>query len=1465
MALGITNLAAFSAAPAGALQNGSVPGNTASSWQTNGIVRAIAATTSTVYIGGEFTSVRPPGAAAGTGEVARTRLAAFNSSTGALNTTFNPTINGIVRVATVSPDKTRLYIGGDFTTVNGSTRNRVAGFNLSTGALLALNTNVTARVTGLAASATTLYITGSFTTVAGQPRQRVAAVDSTSGALRTAFVANATDTVNAAALSTAGDKLYLAGSFNDINGDTSAHSAAAVNSTTGAVLALPANSFVPLDTPACVSDGKDVKVDGDSVYFANEGTGGGCFDGTYAAYQGDGTLKWRSNCLGATQGIAVLNGLVYAGSHAHDCAADMGTDPDAFPEVGWSKGFARKLTARNTSDGKISSWYPNTNAAAGGGLGPRVMGTDGTQVFVGGDFTLVNGLPQQGFARFSPSTGDLTLPARPATPIAVTKPGNKVSVYVQPPLDLDDTDLIVRLYRVGTTAPIASAPVHSLFWRQPILAFEDNGLAPGTQPRYTADAIEQFGTNVSPKSAQSVAVTVGTVPAYSTAVNADGPSLFWRLGEASGPVAADSSGGLQAGNYQGTVTYNQAGQATGDTNAAATFNGSTGFVTSTSAFPSPTTYSAEAWVKTTSTSGGKIIGFGDRQGGLDFSGNPAQSGSYDKQIYMTNDGRLVFGVYVGFTDTLTSANAYNDGQWHHVVGTQGPTGMAFYVDGVRVGRNGQSANQSFAGYWRVGGDNLNGWPNQPASSFFGGTIDDVAVYPSALTSTQVSAHYAASGRTPPPPVVPSDSYGNAVFNTNPVAFWRLDETSGTTANDSADTGITAQYSGGVNQGQAGALGAQGFAAGFDGSTGNVASSSAVGGPSSYGAELWFNTNTSAGGKLIGFGNNQTGNSGNYDKHVYMTNDGHLIFGVYNGGFDMITSSATYNNGEWHHVVANQGPSGMSLYVDDHLVGTNSETQNQGYSGYWRVGGDNLNAWPNQPTTSSFAGLIDEVAIYGAPLTPAQIDAHYTASGRSGPDIVAPLTAITTPADGASVNVGSTTVDATATDSVGVTAVSLEVDGFVVDTDTSAPYSFSWNATAGAHTLRTLASDAATNVGSSAPITVTGIVPDTTNPATAITAPTEGASVFGPTAVTADATDDTAVTSVALKVDGTSVATDTTAPYAFTWNAVVEGNHTLETVASDAAGNTGSSVIVNVIVPPDTAAPGAASGLTSNNIGKEQVDLAWSAASDDRGVDHYVVVRNGVPLPGAINGLTFTDTGLTPNTGYTYTVRAVDAAGNIGADSSSILVTTLPAELVLFSDTWTGTNGSAWTSPWTSGVTSGTADIQSNTGRLAYSDVANAFARAQLTGPAPAANTEALFSYQWSATSAVGYFSVYQRGSGGWQNGYRPRTGYGLELASNSGTVSLKKNVNGTLTTIRTISAANQVGTAKQWIRFRVSGAQVQVKIWRDGVAEPAAWTSTDTDTSVTAPGQLHLSLVRGGTNVGAKDVRIDDLTVKEAP
>jgi len=209
--------------------------------------------------------------------------------------------------------------------------------------------------------------------------------------------------------------------------------------------------------------------------------------------------------------------------------------------------------------------------------------------------------------------------------------------------------------------------------------------------------------------------------------------------------------------------------------------------------------------------------------------------------------------------------------------------------------------------------------------------------------------------------------------------------------------------------------------------------------------------------------------------------------------------------------------------------------------------------------------------------------------------------------------------------------------------------------------------------------------------------------------------------------------------------------------------------------------------------------------------------------------------------------------------------TLATASALFTETWPGPNGEAWPAAWTTSSGNGTVDTQDGAGRLAYDDVTNAYARAELTGLVSQTDSELLVSYRWSSTTAGEYLNFFLRGSGGWQNAYRPRTGYGIQLASNSATITVQKNVNGTTTNLHSTLGAQAVTTAKQWLRLGVYGSTIAFKTWLDGQTEPGAWLSVDTDTSVTAAGQLFVSLARSSGNTGgAKSVALDELQILPA-
>ena len=168
---------------------------------------------------------------------------------------------------------------------------------------------------------------------------------------------------------------------------------------------------------------------------------------------------------------------------------------------------------------------------------------------------------------------------------------------------------------------------------------------------------------------------------------------------------------------------------------AISFNGVNQYVSTANLYTNPNDFTVSIWFKTTSLTGGKLIGFGENQTG--------QSNSYDRHIYMADNGQVYFGVYPDNVQTVSSPLAYNDGKWHLATATlSGTGGMVLYMDGTQVGSNAAiTSAENFAGYWKIGYDNMNSWTAQPSSFYFNGSLDDVLIYARALSASEVSTIY----------------------------------------------------------------------------------------------------------------------------------------------------------------------------------------------------------------------------------------------------------------------------------------------------------------------------------------------------------------------------------------------------------------------------------------------------------------------------------------------------------------------------------------------------------------------------------------------------------------------------------------------------------------------------------------------------------------------------------------------------
>jgi hypothetical protein len=122
-------------------------------------------------------------------------------------------------------------------------------------------------------------------------------------------------------------------------------------------------------------------------------------------------------------------------------------------------------------------------------------------------------------------------------------------------------------------------------------------------------------------------------------------------------------------------------------------------------------------------------------------------------------------------------------------------------------------------------------------------------------------------------------------------------------------------------------------------------------------------------------------------------------------------------------------------------------------------------------------------------------------------------------------------------------------------------------------------------------------------------------------------------------------------------------------------------------PPDTQAPSAPSNLVIASFTSTSVSLGWTASVDNIAVTGYRIFR-GATQVGTSSATSFTDTGLNPNTTYTYTVKASDAAGNLSLPSNSVSATT-SANITALPSPWVhqdiGSVGQAGSAGYASGT------------------------------------------------------------------------------------------------------------------------------------------------------------------------------------
>ena len=485
--------------------------------QVNGVVWSQVVVGNTVYAAGSFANARPAGAAPGTQLTARTNVLAYSITTGQLITSFNPQVNAQVLSIAAAPDGSRIYIGGDFSSVNGVAKNKVAALDPVTGALVTsfTATGVGGQVRAVAATANAVYVGGGFNNLGnGTPRPNLAAFRASDGAVLP-WNPSADYTVWAVTVSTDGQWVFAGGSFTHVNG-LDAYGLAKINATSGVL----DTTWKPVVRNAGPDTGiSSLKVQGAYVYGTSWTYGaGGNLEGAFKLQVTSSTAEWVVACHGDMYSIFMTGGVVYTSGHAHYCGAMGG----GFPQYpAWR--YQHSLAWTDAVGGEIMSdqlnhtnWHPLANAPSLVGWLPTMGIGSYTGIYQAGWSVdgqqrlrrLRRGVPDRQRGRPAGAgavcqtgsraeQGGPAVPVGPFTPRLVPTSSSSVRVSWVAGYDRDDYTLT---YKRGPQRRLRRAAAHhhgsSSWWSLPTVGFVDTGLTPGATYQYQLVANDPSGNTV---------------------------------------------------------------------------------------------------------------------------------------------------------------------------------------------------------------------------------------------------------------------------------------------------------------------------------------------------------------------------------------------------------------------------------------------------------------------------------------------------------------------------------------------------------------------------------------------------------------------------------------------------------------------------------------------------------------------------------------------------------------------------------------------------------------------------------------------------------------------------------------------------------------------------------------------------------------------------------------------------------
>lgn len=503
LAIGLSSPASV----AGADSPDGISVNAARTWSTNGRVNAIHMVADGVIVGGDFTEVYSPSGQA----TPATRVAKYLPDEGRFDPTFSVSANATVNA--FASDGSTLWVGGDFTTINGDAHESLAAVDLDTGDTLAgWMGSTTIAVDALSSAGGWLYVGGPFTTVTDAygtaSRSFLVRMNPVTGLVDTTWQPIASARVRTILSDGPTNRTYIGGDFTTINGMGSLGRIAKADSVTGA---FDLNFVSGATNQGSRSPAFALSLDGNSLLAGVGGSGGGCslLDAS------TGATQWSKHTTGDVTGAVIKGAYSYCGGHFSGTASFEGLDRN-------------KMASVVTATGAITSYAPNINSA----LGIFSMAESPDAVFAGGDFTRIGPSAQQGLGMFR-DLDALSTPAAPTNLSAIAGDHQIVLTWNVPDTDGGSPILSYRVIRSSASQP----PAQVATVRQP--TFADNYPRNGTTYTYTIIANSAVGDSLNSDAASATPMAgllnAPSAPRSLTLVPGTGTiALSWQAPTSSG-------------------------------------------------------------------------------------------------------------------------------------------------------------------------------------------------------------------------------------------------------------------------------------------------------------------------------------------------------------------------------------------------------------------------------------------------------------------------------------------------------------------------------------------------------------------------------------------------------------------------------------------------------------------------------------------------------------------------------------------------------------------------------------------------------------------------------------------------------------------------------------------------------------------------------------------------------------------